>query len=441
MGPGGWLAVGLLTLAAAGTASGAERQLLHAGRLLTEAGYPAQPGMTLAIEGERIIAVERGFRTPGAMGWPEARVVDLRHAFVLPGLIDLHVHLTSPLGPGGPMRVMTETEADLALRAARYAHQTLAAGFTTVVDLGTGRLEHELAIYAVRNAVSAGMLPGPRILAAGSPLAPTGATRTGLFRLEVDRALPPQGVCDGVDDCRRATREQIARGADVINLYNSGSLNDSWIAPRTFTDGEFAAIVETAHALGRIVIADGHTADGINAALRAGVDVVDTAPWPDETSWRLMREHDVTFVPHLYAFERVVEEPGDSASGAIRHRIPDDIMARLHEVRRRPPSALRAYREGIRIATGSDTGVIPHGENVGELEALVRMGMRPAEVLRAATIDAARALRLDAQTGSLVPGKAADLIAVRASPIEDVGALREPVFIMARGRAHVPDAH
>lgn len=432
------LVLGALTLAVGVAASAADRTLVHAGELLARPDEPVQRRMTIAIDGEQIVAVKHGFLAPVDLGWPDAAIVDLRDAFVLPGLIDLHVHLTTPVEPGGALRAVTDDAADLALRAAQFARQTLAAGFTTVVDLGTGRREHELAIHALRDAIDAGIANGPRVRAAGSPLSPTGASRTGRFRADVETAAPHQGVCDGADDCRRATREQIARGADLINVYISGSLNDPVIAPRTFTDGELLAIVETAHALGRIVIADGHTAPGINAALRAGVDVIDTAPWPDETSWRLMRERDVTFVPHLYAFQRVVgDAPGNLASGTMPW-IPGPVMGRLYDIKQRTPSALRAYREGIRIAVGSDTGVIPHGENARELEALAAIGMRPAEVLMAATVDAARTLRLDEQTGSVSPGKAADLVAVRGSPLDELSVLRSPVLVMARGRVLRP---
>jgi imidazolonepropionase-like amidohydrolase len=186
------------------------------------------------------------------------------------------------------------------------------------------------------------------------------------------------------------------------------------------------------------VIADGHTAPGINAALRAGVDIVDTAPWPDDTSWQLMRRRDATFVPHLYAFARVVGGGPDNRDQGTMPWIPDPVMRRLFEVTQRPPSALRAYREGIRIAVGSDTGVVAHGENARELESLAAMGMRPEEVLMAATLNAARALRIDAETASVSPGKSADLIAVRSSPLESLTALRSPIMVMTRGRLLEP---
>ncbi|MFC1797241.1 amidohydrolase family protein [Pseudomonadota bacterium] len=418
------------------TVQGNDNQvLIHAGELLTDPALEPLQNVTLVVEHSRIRSVESGFLEPTDVGWNDeaVTVLDLSSAFVMPGLIDLHVHLTSPAEPGGDLRVVTLGPADLALMALELGHKNLAAGFTTVLDLGTGRRDHEQAIYALRNAISGGRVQGPRIISAGSPISPTGASRTGSYRSNVSAAIPPQGVCDGADDCRRVVREQIARGADIINVYNSGSLNDDFIAPQTFTDEEFSAIVETAHILGRIVVADGHTAKGINAALRAGADIVDTAPWPDEESWRLMKETGAVFEPHLYAFENAVGDAPESLGEGTMHWIPSPIMRRLYEIKSKPYSAERAYREGIPIVFGSDTGVIPHGDNAGEFAELVRIGLSPAESIATATTNAAKVLKLDQQIGTLEAGKVADIIATHASPLEDVSELERVKFVMRKG--------
>ena len=409
------------------------RVLILAGWVLSNPPEPPLERVTLLVENGVLTSIDAGYNDLDNYQQPFT-VVDLRDAFVLPGFIDLHVHLTSPAEPGGDLRVVTETAADLALTALELGQRNLAAGFTTVVDLGTGRLAHEEAIYALRDAVAAGRAVGPRIIAAGSPLSPTGASRTGKYRAEVEAAIPPPGICDGADDCRRVVREQVARGADIINVYNSGSLNDSYIAEQTFTDEEFEAIVESAHALGRRVIADGHTAGGINAALRAGADIIDTAPWPDEESWALLHATGAAFVPHLFAFERVVGDTPEALNTGTMHWIPSPIMQRLYAIKSEPYSAVRAYREGITIAFGSDTGVIPHGTNAGEFTELVKIGMTPAQTIATATSNAARVLGLGHLVGSLAPGKAADIVAVASNPLDDISVLERVRFVMKSGR-------
>lgn len=414
---------------------GSDRLLIHAGTVLADPTSLPLESVTLVTKDGILISIEDGFVDASDMGWngDEVQVLDLSSAFVLPGLIDLHVHLTSPAESGGDLRVVTQSPADLVLTAVVLGQRNLAAGFTTVVDLGTGRRDHELAIYALREAVEEGRIAGPRIIAVGSALSPTGASRTGRYRSDIEAAIPPQGVCDGADDCRRVVREQIARGADVINVYNSGSLNDEVIAKQTFTDAEFEAIVDSAHALGRLVIADGHTAAGINAALRAGADIVDTAPWPDEESWRLLRETGAAFEPHLYAFDQAVGDAPDTLDAGTMHWIPSPIMRRLYDIKSKPFSAQRAHREGITIVFGSDTGVVPHGKNAGEFAELVKIGLTPAEAIATATSVAARVLSLDNLIGSLEPGKAADLIATAESPLEDIRELERVLFVMKGG--------
>jgi imidazolonepropionase-like amidohydrolase len=375
-----------------------------------------------------------------AEGYVESRedtlplVIDLRDNFVLPGLIDLHVHLTTPVAPGGEMRSVTQTPADLVLLALELSHRNLAAGFTTVVDLGTGRGAHEEAVFALRDAVDEGTVTGPRILAVGSPVSPSGASRTARYRDEVQQIMPPPGVCDGADDCRRVVREQVARGADIINIYISGSLNDPHLVQQTFTEEEMRAIIDTAHQLGRPVIADGHTAKGINAALEAGADIVDTAPWADNESWRVMRETDAILVPHLYAFEQAVGDEPDRLADGTLHWIPDPIKKRLYEIKSKPYSAAAAHRAGVTIAFGSDTGVIPHGANAGEFRELTEVGLSESEAIAAATSNAAKAIGMQHMIGKLDAGMAADLIAVDDNPLKNIGTLERVKFVMKDGK-------
>lgn len=423
-------------LAASRPCAAADERLvvIHAGTLLAIPGQAPLRKQTLVIRDGRITEIRSGFVPPAAVSAGRAaQFVDLSRRFVLPGLIDLHVHLTTEVAPGEAERVVTETAADLALRAQRHARQTLLAGFTTVLDLGTGRLAHEEAIYALRAAINDGIVVGPRILAVGSPISATGSSRTGRFNSRVASAVGPEAVCDGADACRAAVQEQIRRGADAINFYNSGSLNDRDLVERTMTDAEMQSIVDTAHALGRKVIADGHTAQGINAALRAGADIIDTAPWPDETTWALFKGRKAFFEPHLYAFAVAARWANTGTGNTDSAASEPPAMARIRDVMSRPSSAQVAYRHGVRLAYGSDTGIVEHGDNAGDLNELVAIGLTPMEAISVATVNSAAAIGRLAEIGTLEAGKHADLIATDTSPLDNIDGLRRVTFVMRDG--------
>lgn len=424
------LALLLVMLAVPALHAGAgERTVVHAGTLLATPGEAPLENASVVIEDGRILSVEPGFIDAA----PNDQLVDLRCCFVLPGLLDLHVHLTTPVGTEHKSKVVTATAADLTILAVTHGRATLEAGFTTVLDLGTGHRNHEEAIYAYRDATARHALPGPRVLAVGSPISPTGLSRTAKFRAEVESVVGPEGVCNGADDCRRAVREQVRRGADIINFYNTGSLLDDYIVPQTFTLEEMQAIVETGHALGRKVIADGHTAMGVNAALRAGADIVDTVPWPDEETWRLLQETGAYFAPHLYAFEASVGDLRGEGGAATMSWMPAHIVERMRSIMEQPYSATPAHQRGVPMVFASDTGVIHHGDNAHEFIELVKAGLSPMEALVAATTNAATAIGLGAEAGRLAPGYAADIVAVEGNPLEDIRALLAMRFVMRGG--------
>lgn len=413
--------------------------IIHAGTLLAVPGHAAKTRQTLVVRGGRVAAVKDGFLGADTMGMElPVEVIDLSHEFVLPGMIDLHVHLTTDTEPGEALRVVSRSAADLALVASHHARETVQAGFTTVLDLGTGRPQHDEAVRALKSAIAAGIAFGPRVLSAGSPIASTGSSRTGRFASEVEAVVGPDGICDGPQDCQREVREQVASGADVINLYNSGSIGDLHLVERTMTELEMRAVVETAHALGRRVVADGHTAAAINTALRAGADIIDTAPWPDEESFRLMRRQGVFLEPHMYAFVVSVQ---DLRSGSTT--VPDSpdspIVARLKSVLASPFSAQLAHERGVRLAYGSDTGIVRHGDNAGELAELVAIGLTPMQAIEVVTVNSAVAIGWSAEIGSLEPGKRADVIATGGDPLRDIAALRQVSFVMRDG--HVLEHH
>lgn len=417
--------------------------ILHVGTLIAVPGEPPSREQTLVVKDGRVAAIHAGYPSAASLGLTgDARTIDLRNRVVLPGFIDLHVHLTTEVSPGDALREVTQTDANLALVAARHALLTLQAGVTTVLDLGTGRRSHELAVYALRDAVESGWAQGPRILAVGSPLSAPGSSRTTSFRPDVEAHVAAQGVCSGPEDCRREVREQVRRGADVISFYNSGSLLLGRSSPaQTFTEDEMRAIVETAHALGKKVLADGgntpHDASGINAALRAGADWIDTATYPDEETWRLLKSVGKQFVPHVYALRAVVADPEDHSDGSMPW-LPVAAQAFLAELAAETPSAAVGIRRKASLAMGSDTGVFPHGHNLRELVELVRLGMTPSGAIEAGTVNAARALgRPD--LGRLVPGARADIVGLAADPLTDIAQVLEVTFVMRDGRVYRHD--
>ncbi|HEV7714660.1 MAG TPA: amidohydrolase family protein [Steroidobacteraceae bacterium] len=430
------LGLGVCGLCGPGVAAvqGAEPAvIIHAGTLLSVPGRPPQNRQTVIIRDGRVAEIRAGFLSAQDVGaGASVRIIDLSKQFVMPGMIDLHVHLTTEAEQGESLRVVTRNAADLALVARKHARETLEAGFTTVLDLGTARLAHNEAIYALRGAIDRGVAVGPRVLVAGSPISATGSSRTGHFAAEVEAVVGPDGTCNGPDDCQRAVREQIARGADVINFYNTGSIGDLHLVEQAMTDAEMLSIVVTAHSLGRKVIADGHTAAGIKAAVRAGADIIDTGPWADAESFDLMRRRKVFFEPHLYAFVIAVGEER-SGSTTVEDEPTSPILQRLRSVLAKPFSAQLANDKGVRLAYGSDTGIVPHGDNAGDFAQLVKIGLSPAQAIEVATINSAAAIGLSDEAGSLEAGKGADVIAMERSPLEDIRELRKVTFVMRDG--------
>jgi imidazolonepropionase-like amidohydrolase len=416
----------------------ADDLLLQAGAVLTIPGLPPQGPSTLLIRDGRIMARQDGFVDAAAfaLDGKAVRLLDLRDFFVLPGLMDTHVHLTSLAEPDEGSEVIL-TSADLALRALNHAQTTLAAGFTTVMDMGTGRRTHELAIYALRDAIRRGQIEGPTILAAGSPISAVGSSRTANYRDELEAVIAPQGVCSGADDCRRAVREQIKRGADFINVYNTGSLLSARTAPQTLTAAELTAIVDTAHSLGRKVIADGagaqDSAAGLNAALRAGVDALDTAMFPDAETWRLLEQTQAFYVPHLYALQAAVGDTSETLEQGSMGWLPRPLLEQLFTLKGQRPAVADAIGKGVRLVVASDPGVFPHGQNARELLEYVKAGITPMAAIVAATRHPAELFGL-ADRGTLEPGMMADVIAVQGNPLQDISALTRVVFVMHQGR-------
>lgn len=395
---------------------------IQAGRLL------ADPATGQVLTGQTIVVVDGRVTEirPGYVG--SGRVVDLRDAFVLPGLIDSHVHLTSQQGPNSRLEEVTQTAADQAMRGALHARRTLMAGFTTVADLGADNA----AIFALRDAVATGEAPGPRILAAGQPIcAHGGHCDVHGFRPDVMEPIRPTSVCSGADDCRRAVREQVRLGADLIKVMATGGVLSNTAAGlnQQLTDEELRAIVETAHMLGRRVTAHAHGAGGIDAFLRAGGDSIEHGTYLDDEGIRLLRQPGRYLVPTLMAGDfvyRIATSPNNFLTPAQTAKALEAGPRMIEMVR-------RAAAAGVRIAYGTDTGVSAHGDNAGEFALLVRAGLTPMQAIQAATVNAADHLQIADVAGRIAAGRPADIVAVRGDPLADASVFTRMAFVMRGG--------
>jgi imidazolonepropionase-like amidohydrolase len=416
-----------LVAAPSSAAAPAAPVVVHAAHVLAEPGQPFRGETTIVIENGRVSAVLDG-RQPGPAG---ARVVDLGDRWVLPGLIDCHVHLESDAGgQAALLEELTGSPGQAALRAQWNGMKTLRAGFTTVRNLGdsTG------ATLALRDAVEAGWVMGPRIVDAGRAIGVTAGHMDGTLGLAEDlhAAVPQENLCDGADACREAVRRQIRRGVDVIKIATTGGVNSrigAGIGQQMFPD-EVRAVVETAHLAGKKVAVHAHGTDGINVALAAGVDSIEHGTLPDDRSLKLFRQANAWYVPTLSTVngyrERLAKDPD---------AYPPEVLAKIRWRMEITGKALeRAVPAGVRIAFGTDAGVSKHGRNADEFELMVAHGMTPAGAIVAATTSAADLLGLKDQVGALRPGLAADLIAVDADPLADVRVLKSVRFVMKGGR-------
>lgn len=404
--------------------------VIHAGTLIAVPGEAPRREVSIIIRGRKIAEVREGYAE-----LPAARVVDLRSAYVLPGLIDSHVHLN---GLDERMRARLEAPfrdyEDEAYTALFNARKTLLAGFTTVRNLGA----EPRTITSLRDAIEAGELSGPTIVAAGDGISVTGGHGdvNGLNRdLESFYGPRASNTCNGADDCRRAVREQVSQGADVIKFAATGGVlsNVAGGLGQQMMADEMQAIVATARMFGRKVAAHAHGADGVNAALEAGVDSIEHGTFTDDRSFALYKRTGAYYVPTLMAPAAAL---ADGARGAL-------TAAQYAKARQASDNAraslARAYREGVKIAFGTDSGVSPHGRNAEEFALMVGTGMSPEATIRSATVDAAALLGREQAIGTIAPGKDADIIAVAGDPTRNVRLLENVGFVMKHGRVHKLD--
>ena len=414
---------------AAGAWAADGRTVIHAGSLVDVEAGEVLGRSTIVVDGETIVAVEDGLADPG----DGDALIDLSGHTVLPGLMDMHVHLTSQqAGAASYLDRFQENPADLAVKGLIYAERTLLAGFTTVRDVGG----ETTAILAVRNAIARGEMPGPRIFAATTSLASTGGhgDRTNGMRADlIGDPGPKEGIVNGVEDARKAVRQRYKEGADLIKITATGgvlSLAKSGQNPQ-FSEEEMRAIVETANDYGFMVAAHAHGAEGMKRAIRAGVTTIEHGTYMDEEAFELMKEHGTYFVPTISAGNFVAEK------AAVPGYFPEIIRPKAAAIGPVIQETFaKAHRAGVPIAFGTDCGVCPHGSNAQEFLYMVEGGMAPMAAIQSATVVTAKLLDIWEETGSVTAGKAADLIAVEGDPIADVTRLQDVRFVMRNGRVY-----
>lgn len=415
--------------AAPAAAQAPQTTFVQAGRVMIDpASGKVETAKTLVIQGGKVVRIADGY-----VSEPGGKVVDLKTSFVLPGLIDSHVHLTSQSNPNQRLEEVTQSSAEQAMVGARHAKRTLMAGFTTVADLGGDND----AVFALRKATALGDVPGPRIIAAGSAISVHGGHGdvNGL-REDVMHVLRPNSVCSGAADCARATREQVWLGADVIKITATGGVLSNTAAglAQQFSQEELNSIVESAHRMGRRVTAHAHGADGIVSFLKAGGDSIEHGTYLDPEGIALLKKNNGYLVPTLMAGDYVVK----IVQGPNNFFTPAQSAKALQAGPMMIDMTRRAHVGGVKIAFGTDTGVSAHGDNAYEFVLLVKAGLTPLETIQAATVNAADHLQISAIAGSLTPGHSADLIAVSGDPLKDVSTLQKVGFVMKEGVTYKP---
>jgi imidazolonepropionase-like amidohydrolase len=426
-------AAAVAALCLAGPATAQSVTIIHAGGLLDRPGQAAKGPSTLVVRDGKVAEVRDGYAEPAAMGLADAAVIDLKDQFVLPGLIDMHVHIFSDDDKmRGRLEAPTRDIEDNFVVGVDNARRTLEAGFTTVRDLGSDIR----SVTALRDGINNGLLAGPTIVAAGRAIAirsghadPSNNLNRDLSEIALARA---ENVCNGADDCRRAVRSQISQGAEVIKFTATGGVNSNVAGGlgRQMFDDEMKAIVETAHMFGRKVAAHAHGTDGIDAALRAGVDSIEHGTFGTGETDALFRRSGAWFVPTMLAPQAALAQ---ARAGARSRNTLDkaEVAAKAAMENHR-----RAVAAGVKVAFGTDSGVSAHGDNGKEFALMVSVGMTPAAAIKSATLDAADLLGRSDTLGSLEPGKDADIIAVARNPLADVTELERPTFVMRRGVVH-----
>lgn len=403
----------------------AQKTYIHAGRLIDVKAKKVLTEQTILVEGDKIISVSSGYSSPAEGD----QIVDLKNSTVMPGLMDMHVHIESQTSPTRYVDGFRDNEADVAFKALPYAKITLMSGFTTVRDMGGSGVN-----IALRNAINNGLVVGPRIYTAGKSIAPTGGhadPTNGVKRELMGDPGPDQGVINGPYDARKAVRQAVKYGSDVIKVTATGgvlSVARDGSAPQ-FQQDELEAVVETARDFGIHVAAHAHGDEGMKRAVKAGIHSIEHGTLMTEETMDMMVKSGTWLVPTVTAGMSAAEYA--KIPGYYPPVVRDKAMQIGAQIQQ---TFAKAYKKGVKIAFGTDAGVFPHGENYREFVYMTEVGMPNLEAIQSATLNAAILMGIEDKLGTLEAGKIADIIAVNGNPDQDILAMKEVIFVMKDGK-------
>ena len=398
--------------------------LLHVGNLLDTNNGEISKAVTIRIKGNKILEVTKGYATPKK----NDEIVNLKQSYVLPGFMDMHVHLAQEYVPKAERRSKIEPEYR-ALFAANAASKTLMAGFTSVRNLGDGGME----TISLRDAIKEGLVIGPRIFTSGKTIATTGGHGDPTNGMPKDNYSPPspeEGVIDSPEDAKKAVRQRYKDGADGIKITATGgvlSVAKSGENPQ-FTDEELNSIVATANDYGLWTAAHAHGKEGMKRAVIAGINSIEHGTYMDQEVMDLMKSKGTYYVPTIMAGDWVAEK------AKIPNFFPALVKPKAEKIGPQIQSTFaKAYKAGVKIAFGTDSGVSAHGDNWQEFILMTNAGMTNQDALKSATIETAKLLRIEDKLGQIKPGMLADIIAVQQNPIEDISTVENVIFVMKDG--------